>query len=182
MPEIGETRKAVDLGYKGRSKFIWHACIDCGKERWAMLTSGEPSRKRCYSCAVKVRKVPKGEKHYHWKGGRDDDGRGYIRLSLYPDDPFFPMASSRGYIREHRLVMAKSLGRCLLPWEIIHHKNGIKNDNRIENLQLMSDNKHKQITVLEGMLDRLAVEQTNLKQEIQLLRLENESLKEAHNG
>lgn len=87
----------------------------------------------------KRNKFPKGSKHYNWKGGRILD-HGYWFI-LMPDHPF---ANSKGYVREHRLVVEKRKGRYLMPWEQVHHINGNKLDNRSENLMLfVSNSKHK---------------------------------------
>ena len=63
---------------------------------------------------------------------------GYVYLYV----PYHPNANSEGYYAEHRLVMETTLGRHLTSDELVHHKNEIKEDNRIENLELTNISKH----------------------------------------
>ena len=66
--------------------------------------------------------------------GRRVTSQGYVSVYL-PDSP---MANVSGGVPEHRLVMAGALGRPLEAHENVHHINGIRDDNRIENLELWS--------------------------------------------
>ena len=91
--------------------------------------------------------------------------KGYVYVRLYPDDPYFSMACKSRYVLEHRLVMAKHLGRCLYPWEEPHHKNLKRSDNRIENLELRVI-KHGRGAVVGDLLSELDV----VKEENEALR------------
>lgn len=75
-----------------------------------------------------------GSDHPFWKGGRSIRPTGYVFV-LAKDDP---AADINGYVAEHRLVMSRYLGRSLLKTEYVHHKNGNRQDNRLENLELWS--------------------------------------------
>jgi len=91
-----------------------------------------------------------GDKSPHWKGGRihcNSEGQ-YIGVKVYRDSPFYCMANKRGYVQEHRLVIAQKLGRPLLPSEYVHHINGDKQDNREENLKLVGPLEHNIYTEL----------------------------------
>ena len=73
-----------------------------------------------------------GKESSHWKGGRKKDSNGYWHIY----NPNHPYADKNGYVYEHRLVVEQYLGRYLLTNEVVHHINGIKDDNRIENLMV----------------------------------------------
>lgn len=101
----------------------------------------KPSKK-----CIEILKSQTGEKHPGWKGGRKKLVNGYISISSYNH----PNADCDGRILEHRLVMEKHIGRLLRPEEVVHHKNRIKSDNRIENLVLLPSNSaHRKLHALE---------------------------------
>ena len=79
-----------------------------------------------------------GDKNPFWKGGRLKEKRGYIIILK----PKHPNCNQMGYVYEHRLVMEEHLGRYLTDDEVVHHINEIRDDNRIENLQLMTRAEH----------------------------------------
>ncbi len=154
----------------GSRRRILAACIDCGQTRWIGIRHGQPESLRCKSCAHT------GKNHYAYKD-RVKSTQGYIFVKLSTDSFFSPMIQPHKGILEHRLIMAEHLGRCLQPWEQVHHKNGIKDDNRLENLELtingnhiLQHNKGYRDGYRQGFLDGQSRQIQELKEQLRLLQ------------
>lgn len=183
-----EVKYGREIG-RDTHKYIWQACEICGKERWVQLIKGKPKQRKCYGCATaspeyrtNLSKALGGryaENSASWKGGRVKRRDGYIQIKLSPDNFFYPMTARNGYVLEHRLVVAKALGRNLHSWEIVHHKDNCpKDDNRFpETLQLVQEMQHRQITILDNRITYLEKQLTQHANRITLLEAENVILK-----
>jgi hypothetical protein len=115
----GKTHKQIGCILGLPEKYIWRAC----------------KRQDIQS----QRRGPRSaEGHPNWNGGKHLDDDGYVLVYL----PTHPYARSprRKYVLEHRLVMEKHLGRYLAPCEVVHHKDGDKQNNSLDNLELYPSN------------------------------------------
>lgn len=142
MPKINELKLGHEIGKKSPfQRFIFAACEKCVNSRWALYVkkTNRPRNLICASCGKGKRKG------LFRKGHTDKDG--YQLISLPWEHPYISMANSRGWILEHRLVMAQHLGRNLLPSELVHHLNGVRDDNRVQNLTLMNRGAHTHLEV-----------------------------------
>ena len=108
-------------------------CAACGKKFVACHKTRRYCSRKCSDGHGVKPNYSKKHNHYRWAGG-STNSRGYIMVHA-PDHPDC-QGNTRKYVREHRLVMENHLGRYLKRHENIHHINGIKDDNRLENLEL----------------------------------------------
>ncbi len=109
----------------------------------------------------------RGRDNPNWKGGRRKNGFGYIDVYLPPDSPYYAMRrkAQKCYVVEHRLVMAQYLNRCLTKDEIVHHLNGVRDDNRICNLALTHRSNHPTKTFMKLLQKRVRELESELSQQ-----------------
>ncbi|MFA6358854.1 MAG: HNH endonuclease signature motif containing protein [Candidatus Omnitrophota bacterium] len=182
-----DSRRAIK-----KKEWVKITCQVCGKEfevtpAWFKNGRRKYCSRKCHGRAPQKRRMgphadqtirvmselAKGkhlrEKSSQWKGGKYLDGAGYRHvivsaLSKTVQNLVAPMTMSNGYLLEHRLVMALKLNRPLEKNEVVHHLNGIKNDNQPENLFLSNRKEH-------------SISHRELERELILLRKENKFLR-----
>lgn len=120
-----------------RTKCTIKNCEGCGEE---FLSPGSAYNSKTRFCGRKCSgrysgSQVYGKRCYQYKGGKRINAAGYIEILISPEEKI-KRGRARRYMLEHRLVIEKEIGRYLQPYEQVHHKNGDKEDNRIENLEL----------------------------------------------
>ena len=106
----------------------------------------------------------------------------YLTIRLPSNSPFISMATPAGYVKIHRLEMAKAIGRPLTTKEIVHHVNGDIHDNRISNLQITNAHNHRglenfhrvtqaEVRTIQEIADKLKVNQRTIRRWIKAGKL-----------
>ncbi len=128
---------------EGKRTSVIRACAACGKE---MRVQPHALRERSTcstTCAGQIKRLT-------GPGARMVRSDGYVQIYY----PTHPDAQAGGWIMEHRLVMERQLGRRLLRTEQVNHINHIRDDNRPENLELLTAAAHARESINWGMKKR----------------------------
>lgn len=94
----------------------------------------------------------------NWKGGKRKTGSGYKQILM----PEHPSSDCQGYVMEHTLIAEKNIGRQLTNEEVTHHIDGNKENNKEENIEVLSRSQHvqlhfdatKEVARLKAILDK----------------------------
>jgi len=123
---------SIDCKNKGMMQRKMIKCKICGKEFELPLSKtigrGIYCSNECYKISLK------GDGNPSWRGGKK-----YCNEYILIYSPKHSFKNKKNYIYKHRAVMEKSIGRFLKEEEVVHHINGDKTDNRLENLRLFSN-------------------------------------------
>lgn len=123
--KFGYLTVVEQIGIDDHGTTRWRCRCVCGVETEASASNLRAGHVASCGCRIQRRR-PRLDQ----KVGPD----GYMLIQC----PNHPRARSDGYVAEHLLVMEKYLGRPVTSDETVHHKNGIRDDNRLENLELRS--------------------------------------------
>ena len=171
-PIIGDLATAKSVGRKGRAIHIWEACPKCLHERWIKRNAQGTC---CQTCEHPPTHY--GADNPRWNEAKRTVTKSGIRIYMEPSHPYFKMAHrcaiSSFAILEHRLIMAEHIGRCLEPWEVVHHIDGDNCNNAIDNLALLPNQAmHSAYTLLQVELRKLQSRVTLLEADNTLLRVQ----------
>ena len=139
----GSTRKYVFTAEQEQEMVRrYEAGQSCSEIAAAFSIDGHLMNTRLRQLGVKMRYggYRAGKRHLNWVGGRTSTGTGYMQVMVDAHDPLYVMAAAHKdgsrYVLEHRLVMARHLGRPLHKLETVHHIDGNRCNNDISNLEL----------------------------------------------
>ena len=131
-------QRSILKGNAGKILHVPITCPQCSNIRMVVVRTIRDNISRftgvCRSCLArsKFQEINSKPTPRRDTMNRYVNPKGYVFIYM----PNHPMARKHGYIPEHRLVMSNVLGRSLFSYESVHHKNGVRSDNRPENLEL----------------------------------------------
>ena len=121
---------------------------DAQREAWKRNGKAMSLSPKTQSARIANGKKNKGRRKrsdYEFSGHEKKRGDGYIKVYM----PDHPHCTTDGYVMKHILVMEKTIGRFITADECVHHINHIREDNRIENLRLMTKSEHMSMHMKE---------------------------------
>jgi len=165
--------------FRGKENYNWRGgkiiikCETCNKEMEIL-----PSRIKKYNkwgifCGLKCKgrwqaKNILLERSSHWKGGKRLSKDGYVQIYL----PNHYRARQCGYVYEHILVAEKKYRKQIKRNILIHHLNGVRDDNRPENLVLVNNNNHDRLSIRHALQKRIR----QLEKELSIYTLQRTNL------
>jgi ribosomal protein L24E len=139
--------KACHVAWQRRNQ-VAHTCEFCGEEFLLSPSqayyvrqgtrAGRWCSKKCEGLGRALRPL---DRLHNGKPARLDNN-GYVMIH----EPDHPKAIGGGWVSEHRFIVEQHLGRALAADEHVHHMNGVKDDNRLENLIVMGQNDHARLS------------------------------------
>jgi len=139
---VERQKRGREIGKTPDELLLWIICPNCGNGRWMRKVQiyHKSFTGWCRKCSNFRNGMIQGRKN---RKKEKVGSNGYIEIRISSDNPFYSMAQKSGYVKKHRLIIAKSMKRCLQPWEIVHRKDDDRKNNILSNLALVDKYSHK---------------------------------------